>query len=264
MPGSFVVRTVGFAAAVCVVCAVLVSGAAVLLRERQEANIELDRQRNVLAVAGLIEPDESIEADQIREMFEAFEVVPIDLQTQEADPSFDTAGYSRDRMLADPATSHAAPPNDAQLNRLPNHVLAYRMVDERGNLELLVLPIEGKGLWSTMLGFLALGPDLNTIQGITYYQHGETPGLGGEVDNPRWKALWTGREAYDAEFEPAIEVTRGQAGSPGEDPYRVDGLAGATLTSRGVTNMLQFWLGEDGYGPYLAQLRSEVADGQTP
>jgi Na+-transporting NADH:ubiquinone oxidoreductase subunit C len=264
MPRSFVARTIGFAAAVCVVCAVLVSGAAVALRERQETNVELDRRKNVLTVAGMLAPGEDVSAEEVNSRFGAFEVVAIDLRSGAVDPAFSLEGYSRDRMLADASTSFAAPPNNAQIPRLPTHVLAYRKLDASGQLELLVLPVEGKGLWSTMLGFLALGPDLNTIRGLTYYSHGETPGLGGEVDNPRWKALWPGREAFDDQGDPAIVVTRGQAGTPEADPHRVDGLAGATLTSRGVSNMLQFWLGDDGYGPYLASARSEVAGGQVP
>ena len=121
----------------------------------------------------------------------------------------------------------------------------------------LILPIEGKGLWSTLYGFIALAPDTTTIQGITFYEHGETPGLGGEVDNPTWKALWVGRRAYDDDWQPAIEVMKGFAGPAAEDPNRVDGLSGSTLTARGVTNLVQFWLGENGFDPFLERLRAE-------
>jgi Na+-transporting NADH:ubiquinone oxidoreductase subunit C len=124
-----------------------------------------------------------------------------------------------------------------------------------GTLDMLVLPIEGKGLWSTMYGFLALDKDLKTVRGLTFYQHGETPGLGGEIDNPRWKALWPDRVAYDEAGEPVIEVIRGRAGTPDEDPHRIDGLSGATITARGVMHTVNFWLGDDGFGPYLETLR---------
>ena len=123
-------------------------------------------------------------------------------------------------------------------------------------LELVVLPVEGLGLWSTLYGFIALDADLETVRGLSFYEHGETPGLGGEVDNPRWKALWPGRKVL-ADAEPRIEVVRGRAGSTDEDPYRVDGLAGATMTGRGVTNLLRFWLGEEGFRPYFERLRIE-------
>ena len=120
-------------------------------------------------------------------------------------------------------------------------------------------PRFGRGLWSTLYGFIALDADLVTIEGITFYEHKETPGLGGEVDNPKWKDLWTGRRAFGEDNEPRIAVIRGRAGPPSEDPYRVDGLAGATMTSRGVGRLVRFWLGDDGFGAYLKTLRkSEV------
>lgn len=261
---SYAANTIGFAAVVCVVCAVLVSSSAVALRDRQGVNIELDRRKKVLTAAGALEDGESIPRKEIERRFASFQVVAVDLRTGEEDPSFAIAGYDAKRALADASASRAVPRNDAQILRVPNHALVYKQLDAGGRLDLIVLPVEGKGLWSTMYGFLALGSDLTTIRGLTYYQHGETPGLGGEVDNPRWKALWPGRRVFDDRGEPAIEVTRGRAGTVREDPHRVDGLAGATLTSRGVTGMLQFWLGENGYGPYLDRLKKEGVDAQAP
>jgi Na+-transporting NADH:ubiquinone oxidoreductase subunit C len=255
--------TVVFSAIVCVVCAILVSTAAVTLRARQMANAELDRKKNVLRAAGAMGETETLAPDEVERRFGAFQVVAVDLRTGQEDPAFATAGYDMRRAQGDPASSRSAPGNPAQITRIPNHAIAYKKLDANGRLELLVLPIEGKGLWSTMYGFLALGPDLTTVRGLTYYQHGETPGLGGEVDNPRWKALWPGREVFDPQGRPAIEVVRGDAGPPQADPHRVDGLSGATITSRGVTAMLQFWLGEHGFGPYLQRLKKDGANGRT-
>jgi len=259
---SVVIDALAVSGMVCVVCAVLVSTAAVTLRDRQVANAEIDRRRNVLTAAGVLREGEGLPAAEIERRFAAFEIVVVDLRMGEADPSFDPTGYDARRALVDPQASRAVPRNDAQILRVPNRALAYKKRDSSGALELLVLPIEGKGLWSTMYGFLALGPDLRTVRGLTYYQHGETPGLGGEVDNSRWRALWPGRQAFDAAGRPAIEVARGAAGPAATDPYRVDGLSGATITSRGVTAMLRFWLGEQGFGPYLERLRKETASGQ--
>lgn len=263
-PRSSAAYTVGFSAVVCLVCAVLVSSAAVALRERQAVNVELDRKRNVLLAAGALRAGEDVPREEVEARFGSFEIVAVDLRTGEEDPAFEVEGYDATRALADPGASRAAPANAAQLARLPNHALVYKQLDEDGRLSLLVLPLEGKGLWSTMYGFLALEADLTTIRGLTYYQHGETPGLGGEVDNPRWRALWPDREAYDEGGAVAIEVTRGAAGPARTDPHRVDGLAGATLTSRGVTNMLRFWLGDSGFGPYLEGLKSRDANVETP
>jgi Na+-transporting NADH:ubiquinone oxidoreductase subunit C len=148
-----------------------------------------------------------------------------------------------------------APPNSSSIKRISKSAVVYEVRDDRDNIEMVVIPIKGYGLWSTLYGFLALDRDGTTVRGLTYYQHGETPGLGGEVDNPRWKALWPGRKAYNDSWEPELTVIKGQAGPPSSDPYRVDGLSGATITSRGVSNMLQFWLSEDGFGPYLKNFR---------
>lgn len=249
--------TVGFAAAICVVCAVLVAGSAVALSERQGVNAELDRQKNVLMAAGEMHVGESITAEQVIERFSSFQPVAIDLATDQEDPAFTVVGYDQRKALGSPQTSFSAPAgNGAQILRLPNKAVVYKRMAADGTLDMLVLPIEGKGLWSTMYGFLALDRDLKTVRGLTFYQHGETPGLGGEIDNPRWKALWPGREVYDESGAPAIEVIRGRAGSVEQDPHRVDGLSGATITARGVMNTVNFWLGDEGFGPYLKSLQS--------
>lgn len=250
-----VIYTIAFSAAVCVVCSLLVSATAVGLRSRQEENAALERNRNVLLAAGLIEPGQSLTRDRIQTLF-ADKIQPVAVALKAGEET-DTDWQTFDQLAAtkDPATSAKAPANNAGLLRLPEHALVYKVVTD-GKLDKIVLPIEGKGLWSTLYGFLALGSDGNTIVGITFYQHGETPGLGGEVDNNKWKGLWRGRRAFDEQWEPKIEVIKGAAKSPEEDPYRVDGLSGATITSRGVSHLVRFWLGENGFGPYLRNLRA--------
>jgi Na+-transporting NADH:ubiquinone oxidoreductase subunit C len=246
-----------FAAAVCGVCSIFVASSAVLLKERQEANKALDVQKKVLAVAGLMEPGERLPADEIQRRFAA-SIRPqiINLASGSIADDIDVATFNQKQAASDPETSSLAPPNAAKVLRVPEYALIYHVVDD-GKLRSIILPIEGKGLWSTLYGFLALNPDGRTIEGITFYQHGETPGLGGEVDNPRWKSLWQGRLAFDENWQPAIAVKKGRAGPPEQDPHQVDGLSGATITSRGVTHLLTFWLGENGFGPYLAAYRSE-------
>ncbi len=253
--------TLFFAAAVCVVCAVFVAGSAVGLKDRQERNKVLDRQKKVLAVAGLMPEGESWEATKIDEVF-ANNIKPriVRLSDGAYDERVDAGSFDQKRASADPATSMEAPKNAAKVVRVPNNALVYQLV--RGEqVEKVILPVEGKGLWSTLYGYLAMNADGKTISGITFYQHAETPGLGGEVDNPRWKARWEGRKPFDERFQPVFQVKKGAAGSVAEDPHSVDGLSGATLTGRGVTYLIQFWLGEDGFGPYLARVRSEVAGG---
>jgi len=152
--------------------------------------------------------------------------------------------------------SSKAPANKAKVLRVPKYGLVY-LVKKGDKLESVVFPIQGKGLWSTLYGYMALESDINTIKGITFYQDGETPGLGGEINNPNWKALWVGRKAFDNQGEPAIQVIKGQAPPAEKAPFKVDGLSGATITSRSVTYLVQFWLGASGFGPYLKNLRDK-------
>jgi len=140
----------------------------------------------------------------------------------------------------------------ASIRRKPRWAKVYLYKDETGELEAVVLPVWGYGLWSTMYGFLALAPDCNTVVGINFYEHGETPGLGGEIVNPNWRALWIGKKVYDEQGRVRLRLIKGgvKPNQPGAE-YLVDALAGATLTSNGVTNLIRFWLGENGYKPFL-------------
>ena len=235
--------TILFAAVVCVVCAILVSTSAVSLADLQDANALLDKRKNVLLAAGLIEAGQKVTAEEVEKLFEKVKAVAIDLESGELAPDVDVVTYDQQKAKIDPALSYEAPPNPSVIKRLPKRAIVYHVLDEQDQVEMIVLPIEGYGLWSTLYGFLALDADTKTIRGLTYYDHKETPGLGGEVDNPRWKSLWPGRVAFDENGDVAIEVVKGQAGPPSADPHHVDGLAGATITSRGVTHMLDFWLG---------------------
>jgi len=248
---------IGFATVVCLVCSIVVSTSAVALRERQDRNKVLDRQTQVLVVAGLLETGQKATAEEVGQLFaDNIRIRAIDLETGGYTDEVDAASYDQRKATKDPALSRPAPANNAGVPRLPNSGLVYQRVAGE-EVKLLILPIEGKGLWSTLYGFLALAPDTTTIEGITFYEHGETPGLGGEVDNPSWKSLWVGRQAFDENWQPAVEVIKGLAGPPDSDPYRVDGISGATLTARGVSNLVRFWLGENGYEPYLASFRAE-------
>ena len=245
---------IGFSCAVCVVCSLLVSSAAVSLKPRQERNALLDRQKNVLLAAGLVEPDQRPGREQIAQIFrERIEPVVIELASGE-ETDIDPRTFDPEAELKDPQNSSPAPPNPAQIQRIPARALVFKVM-EGGRVTGVVFPIIGKGLWSTMYGYIAVDADGNTVQGLTFYEHGETPGLGGEVDNQKWKDLWPGRKIYDEEGNVALEVVKGRAGPPEEAPYQVDGLSGATITSRGVSHTLEFWFGEDGFGPYLRKIR---------
>ncbi len=250
-----------FAAAVCLVCAVVVSSSAVALADRQDRNAALDKQKNVLLAAGLATDDESLTSEEVAARFAPISRVVVELASGDVVDDADLDGFDQREAAIDPARSRVAPDNLARVMRLPNDALVYEIRGDTGAIEMVVLPVEGLGLWGTLYGFVALEGDLRTIRGLTFYEHKETPGLGGEVDNPRWKALWAGRLAFDGALAPAITVVKGLAGPADDDPYSVDGLSGATFTGRGVTNLLQFWLGPDGFEPYLTRLRAQRGRG---
>jgi Na+-transporting NADH:ubiquinone oxidoreductase subunit C len=209
--------TIGFAAAVCGVCSVFVAGSVVALKDRQEENKVLDRQSKVLIVAGLMQEGEPLSRDEIKKRY-AESVVPVvvDLSTGEPVEGVDPSTFDQRAEMADPATSEQAPDNPAKVRRLPKRGILFQ-IKEGDAIKSLVLPIEGKGLWSTLYGYLSLNADGRTIDGITFYQHGETPGLGGEVDNVRWKELWKGRKAFDEQWERWFEVFKGSAGAAAVD-----------------------------------------------
>ena len=264
MRQNSVTYIVGFAGAVCVVCSLLVSTMAVVLKDRQELNQKLDKQMKVLSVSGLVDAGQKPSAEEIEAIYDKqIDIIMIDITTGEEvlDSGIDPSTYDLIKTAKDPDLSHSVNSNSSGVLRVPNIMPVYVVKDEEGAPDLYVLPIEGMGLWGFLYGFLAIDTDTNTIEGLTYYKHKETPGLGAEVDNPSWKAKWPGRLAYDDEWSPVISVIKGAAGSPEESPHEVDGLSGATLTSNGITYMLRFWLGDDGFGPYLAGKRSEGSAG---
>lgn len=240
--------TMSVAACVCIVCSLLVSTAAVTLRPVQRRNAELDLQRNILLAAGLLEPGEEGDIDLL---FRQIDTRQVDLRTGRFLEKDETAAAST-------ADAHDDGAGAADATKRAGVEDVY-LVQRDGKLQRLILPVRGMGLWSMMYGLLALGPDLTTIESLSFYEHGETPGLGGEVDNPRWKAQWVGKQAFDSEGNVRIEVIKGQVTPQTPDAqYKVDGLSGATFTARGVSNLVQFWLGDEGYGPFLDRMRGEV------
>jgi Na+-transporting NADH:ubiquinone oxidoreductase subunit C len=123
-----------------------------------------------------------------------------------------------------------------------------------GDLQLVILPVRGSGYQSMLKGYLALEADLNTVAALIFYEQDETPGLGSRIEEDGWRALWSGKQIADVDGAVLIEVVKGVA----DGIHEVDGITGATRTGSGVTNLLRFWLSSDGYGNYLARLRSEA------
>ena len=260
MFNTFVVTLV-----LCIGCSLLVSTAAVALKETQGENKSLDRQRKIIEVAGLAGQAKALDAKAVKDMFTDGTIEPrvVNLETGE---------YVEDKSIANPSFDERKAAKDATMNAKikssmfrigldmrEKYTWVYLVKDKQGKLEQVVLPIYGKGLWSTMYGFVALDDDLKTINGLTYYEHGETPGLGGEVDNPKWKQQWHGKQVWRGAPSDATLAIGVAKGSPTVEnlPYMVDGLSGATITSRGVDNMIKYWFSSDAFGHYLEKLASQ-------
>ena len=254
-------RTLFVAVSLCLVCSVIVSSLAVGLRSIQEGKREAFRQQSILTAAGLWK--DGGDASALYEEFITPVVVDLEVNApttryEPGDKSLSLVEAERQPDLHDvlePAVDIAG------LKKREKYATVYE-VREGGALKTLILPVRGKGLWSTLFGFVALdmsdadaGPAGITISGLTYYRHGETPGLGGEVDNPLWQEKWQGKRVYATDWDVMVEVSKSASSE-----FQVDALSGATLTSNGVTNMLQFWLGTNGFGPFI---RKSIGDPAT-
>lgn len=265
-------KTLAVALALCLVGAVLVSASAVILKPLQVSNKAKDEKVNILEVAGMLE-----EGTNVDEAFKKIEPKLVDLATGDYSDAMDAKAYDQRKAAKDPALSESIPADQdiASIKRKPKYAKVYLVKDSNGALKSVILPVSGYGLWSTMYGFMALEADGETVVGLNLYDQAETPGLGGEVVNPKWKALWKGKKVYNYSVATLHESTLSEKGEtvevgevalglvkggvdsskPGSE-YQVDSLAGATLTSRGVSNLVRYWMGKDGFGPYLAKVRA--------
>ena len=238
----------------CVICSILVSAAAVGLSERQERNKAAEKKKNILMAAGLYDEDMSLD-----EQFSTIQTRIVDLQSGEFSSDYDVASFDSRVAAREPETRFVIPEGQdlAGIKAHSRYQDVYLVMDG-DTLQQVILPVYGKGLWSTMYGFISLDADMTTVNGFAFYEHGETPGLGGEIDNPNWKKLWPGKRIYDDQGKTRIEVVKGTVDRDSANAiYQVDGLSGATLTARGVGNLLQYWMGQNGYQPLLARLKQE-------
>lgn len=255
-------KTFTVAFLLCLVCSIIVAGSVVMLKPTQQKNKALNLQANILAAAGLLPAD--ADKAQIEELFKQIDARIVDLNTGEyVEPSVvgkQTAlAYDQRKAQKDPKLSKSISGEEdiASIKRRVDYAKVY-LVREDEQIKTIILPVSGYGLWSTLHGFLALESDANTVVGFGFYEHAETPGLGGEVDNPNWKAQWPGKKVYDLESDsgPKLGLVKGSVDrTKAGAEYQVDGLSGATLTSRGVTNLVQYWTGEHGFQKYLNKLR---------
>ncbi len=247
-------KTIAVALALCLVCAVFVSFSAVGLKPLQIYNKALDMKKNILDVAGLLDPDTDID-----QAFETqIEAKIVDLKTGEYDDSINVISFDQRKAAKDPQQNEVIPrKSDIASIKVKSKKAKVYLVKKGGQISSIILPVHGYGLWSTMYGFLALDADGQTVQSINFYDQAETPGLGGEVVNPTWRALWKGKKVYSADSVPVLRLVKGvvDASRAGAE-HQVDGLAGATLTSNGVSNLIRYWMGDEGFAPYLNKVRT--------
>ena len=249
------------AVSVCLVCSVIVSSAAVILKPRQLINQELDEKQNILRAAGMLPQgsNQDMQGRGIDELFDQFTVHAVDLETGQFAELDDIDAYDPIKAAKQASRSRelSADEDIATIGRRENVSLVYLRRDSDGVLDKVVIPVRGYGLWGTLYGYLALEGDLNTVAGLGFYSQKETPGLGGEVDNPSWKGQWPGVELFNAAGQPAVRLVKSRSPSASAAAvHEVDALAGATLTTRGVENLVRFWTGELGFGPFLASLKA--------
>ncbi|WP_430462070.1 Na(+)-translocating NADH-quinone reductase subunit C [Thalassolituus sp. LLYu03] len=257
-------KTLVVAILLCLVCSVIVAGAAVSLKPMQQINKAKDKKENILAAAGILQQGVSIE-EQFKQV--TTRVVNLDEgrfinDAEKAEikaAGLDPDNYDQRKASKKAQVSRALSNEEdkANIKRLEKFAAVYILTNEDGSIQKLILPVHGYGLWSTLYGFIALEGDMETIVGLGFYSHAETPGLGGEVDNPKWKALWSGKKLHNDKGDIAISVIKGGA-EPG-NLNQVDGLSGATLTSRGVNNLVRFWVGDMGFGKLLNHLKEQGA-----
>ena len=247
-------KTLLVSLAVCLVCSFVVSAAAVWLRPLQRANLERRKTAEILdmlrAQPGLSELLGGIDAA-------AVETRMVDLERGVEVADVDPATYDLRAASVDPAQSVALPADrdPARIGRRPR-LAPVHLVRHEGRLRAIILPIYGRGYGGMIHGYLALEGDANTVSGVSFYEHAETPGIGAAITGPTWRGRWSGKRLRDAEGALRIRVVDAKTPeAAGDALHRVDAISGATRSSQGVGHMVRFWTGPDGFGPYLEGLR---------
>lgn len=250
------VRSLVVVLSVCTVCSLLVSAASVLLAPIQRAHRERDRQDAVRALIerrpGLSELLADAGTDDVHEWV-------LELATGEVATWIDPSTFDARGAASDPLTSTEIPidRDRAGLGRRADHATALAVLDEEDRALVLILPVHGQGYGGPMYGYVALDGDGNTLLGLSIHEHSETPGVGGALlEDEDWLAEWNGKRIRDARDRVRIGVAAQELAPDSEATrYEIDAVTGATMTSGGIANVLRFWLGDDGYGPFLARVR---------
>lgn len=246
-------RTILVSLAICFACSVAVSISTVLLRPIRSEHARLAREARVRemlsrqpGLSGLVGDLPDVDLEQW----------VVELATGARAPEIDPASFDPQRAATDPGAGRVVPAERdiARIKHQARHAVVT-VVRRADVIQTLVLPVFGRGYASVIHATVAIAADGKTIQGLTIDRHGETPGIGSEIEEPEWLRQFSGKQALDEEGLPTLEVVTDE---PSNEPARsrVDFISGATRSSLGVGRALRFWLGEDGYGPFLARVRS--------
>lgn len=243
LPNDSLTKTLAVALLVALASAIVVSTTSVHLRPMQEENRERERQARIVALVSAAIGDAGPLIARV-----------VELGTGRYSPDIDPVTFDQRAAAGDPARSIAIPSEAdiAGLGRRANHARVF-LREVNGKIDLIVLPVHGQGYQSILYGYLALRGDFNTVAALSFYEQGDTPGMGARITEVAWQANWRDRKIADDGGSLKIAVARGKA----ESPYEVDGISGATRTGQGVTNLLRYWLGSHGFGPLLDRLRKE-------
>jgi Na+-transporting NADH:ubiquinone oxidoreductase subunit C len=244
---------------VALVCSVLVSAASITLKPIKAQNQLVERSRNVVALTGLLPAGEKLSNDAILEAAEQLDVRVVNIDTGEFDTAIDPAIFDARAAVSNPELSVAIAPADdlARLGRRARFAVVF-LVWQGDELQRIILPIHGQGMWSTLYGYLALEADLNTIAAVTFYEQAETAGLGDQIQRPDWQAQWKGRQIYNRQGEVRFRVAAGavEEGSSAAQ-HQVDALSGASTTAGSVTRLVEYWFSPHGYRTFLNNLQSQ-------
>jgi Na+-transporting NADH:ubiquinone oxidoreductase subunit C len=237
---------------VAVLCALLVSVSAVKLQPRYVANLEAYRLAQLESIlSALSGTAHAVAADKIESRV-------VELASGRYADGIDAVTFDARKAAVDPNSSTPIPPASdvAGIKRRAKHAGVFLLRDADGHIQLIILPVRGSGYQSSLYGFLALSGDTSTVVALRFYEQGDTPGMGGRIQDPSWEALWPGKQVYDESGTVRIGVARGKVSPASVDAqHMVDGISGATRTSQGVHGLLRFWLDDFGFGPFLERVR---------
>ena len=235
----------------CLLCSAIISLIAIQLRSVQNENVVKDMHKKIVSSAGL-----QLEYGSVENAMMNIKTLVVDLdQGKIVDINPNSYELSKELREEGKYKFLSAEDDIASIKKREKYSKVFiEYKDDKINT--LILPVRGYGLWGILYGYLAIKSDFNTVAGLEFYEHKETPGLGAEIDNPKWKALWKGKKIYQENGEVSLKVIKGNVLASSDNiNYEVDGLSGATLTCNGVTNLIAYWMGSDGFLNFINNLR---------